>query len=60
MDAGKWKYVELRPTSELPALDGAVKSPACYLHMLDLRPAADELCGRHIKQRTAADQTCGA
>lgn len=43
VDAGKWKYVELRPMSELPPLDGAVKTPACYLHMLDLRPAEDEL-----------------
>ena len=61
VDAGKWKYVELRPTSELPALDGAVKSPACYLHMLDLRPAADELLRRtHKTSRPAADQTCGA
>ena len=49
VDAGKWKYVELRPTSELPALDGAVKSAACYLHMLDLRPAADELLQRTHK-----------
>jgi len=49
VDAGKWKYVELRPTSELPALAGAVKSPACYLHMLDLRLAADELLRRTHK-----------
>ncbi len=43
VDAGKWKYVELRPTSELPTLDGAVRSPACYLHMLDLRPSLEDL-----------------
>ena len=43
VDAGKWKYVELRPMSELAAPDGAVKSPACYLHMLDLRPSSEEL-----------------
>lgn len=49
LDAGHWKYVELRPTSELPALDGAVKSPACYLHMLDLRLGADELLRRTHK-----------
>jgi hypothetical protein len=42
-EAGNWKYIELRPVSELPALDGAVKTPACYLHMLDLRPAVEEL-----------------
>ena len=43
VDAGKWKYVELRPTSELPTLDGAVKSLPCYLHMLDLRPNLEDL-----------------
>jgi Acetyltransferase (GNAT) domain len=43
VDAGKWKYVELRPTSEEPAINGAVKSPSCYLHMLDLRPSLEEL-----------------
>jgi CelD/BcsL family acetyltransferase involved in cellulose biosynthesis len=42
-DAGKWKYVELRPVSKLPALADTVESPACYLHMLDLRPTAAEL-----------------
>ena len=47
--AGKWKYVELRPTSELPVLHDAIKSPACYLHMLDLRLAADELLRRMHK-----------
>ncbi len=54
VDAGKWKYVELRPISKLPALDGEVKSPHCYLHMLDLRPAADELLRRTHK--TAVQQ----
>jgi hypothetical protein len=54
VDAGKWKYVEIRPTSDLPALDGAVKSPSCYLHTLDLRPAADELLRRTHK--TAVQQ----
>jgi CelD/BcsL family acetyltransferase involved in cellulose biosynthesis len=49
VNAGKWKYVELRPTSALPALDGAVKSPACCLHLLDLRPSADELLQRMHK-----------
>jgi hypothetical protein len=43
VDAGQWKYVELRPTNELPVSDGAIKTPAGYLHMLDLRPAAEEL-----------------
>ncbi len=49
VDAGKWKYIELRPTSELPGLDGVVRAPACFLHMLDLRPAADELLRRTHK-----------
>jgi len=43
VQARKWKYAELRPMSEVPALQGAVKSPACYLHMLDLRPTVEEL-----------------
>jgi hypothetical protein len=49
VDAGKWKYVELRPMSELPACDGAVKSPDCYLHILDLRLEEDELLRRTHK-----------
>jgi CelD/BcsL family acetyltransferase involved in cellulose biosynthesis len=49
VDAGKWKYIELRPISELSVLDGIVKTPACYLHMLDLRPPADELLRRTHK-----------
>jgi len=43
VEEGKWKYVELRPISDLAALDGAVQSPPCYLHMLDLRPSWEEL-----------------
>ena len=43
VDTGKWKYVELRPTSELPVFDGALKSPACHLHLLDLRPTVDAI-----------------
>ncbi|HTC46975.1 MAG TPA: GNAT family N-acetyltransferase [Candidatus Aquilonibacter sp.] len=49
VDAGKWKYIELRPRMEVPTVDGAVKSPDCYLHMLDLRPAPDELLRRTHK-----------
>ncbi len=41
--AGKWKYVELRPASEMAPLNGAVESPACFLHMLDLQPSAEEI-----------------
>jgi Acetyltransferase (GNAT) domain len=53
VDAGKWNYIELRPRSE-PTFHGAIKSPACYLHMLDLRPAEDELLRR--MHRTAVQQ----
>jgi hypothetical protein len=49
VDSGKWKYVELRPASAWPALHGAIQSPSCYLHTLDLRPAADELLRRTHK-----------
>ena len=49
VDSRKWKYVELRPRSDILGLDGVVKAPACYLHMLDLRPAADELLRRTHK-----------
>lgn len=49
VDDGEWKYIELRPRTELPTVDGAVKFPDCYLHMLDLRPAADELLRRTHK-----------
>ncbi|MGB2677973.1 MAG: GNAT family N-acetyltransferase [Candidatus Acidiferrum sp.] len=49
VDVGKWKYIELRPRTELPTVDGAVKFPDCYLHMLDLRPATDELLRRTHK-----------
>ena len=49
VDSGKWKYIELRPVSELPALDGTIKAPAANLHMLDLSPSADELLRRTDK-----------
>lgn len=42
VSAGKWKYLELRPMSEWPALNGAISS-TFYFHMLDLRPSEDEL-----------------
>lgn len=42
VEAGMWKYIEIRPRSEMAAPD-AIKSPVCMLHMLDLRPNADEL-----------------
>ncbi len=48
VDAGKWKYIELRPMSEL-ALDGAVPAPACHFHMLDLKPSADNIWKRTHK-----------
>lgn len=43
VDNGKWKYVELRPMSQLPDFQDAIQSPACYLHMLDLRPGLEDL-----------------
>ncbi|HEY7302952.1 MAG TPA: GNAT family N-acetyltransferase [Bryobacteraceae bacterium] len=43
VDAGTWKYIELRPKSEFSALNGAAESPACYLHVLDLRPCLEDL-----------------
>ena len=49
VNVGKWKYVELRPRTELPNLDSGVKSSDFYLHTLDLRPAADELLRRTHK-----------
>ncbi len=49
VDTGKWKYIELRPASEPPVLDGIIKAPAAYLHMLDLSPSADELLRRTDK-----------
>lgn len=54
VDAGKWKYIELRPKSDLDALDGVVKAPACYLHMLDLKPSADEILRRTHKNSIQA------
>jgi hypothetical protein len=51
---GKWNYVELRPASQLRALEGAVPSPVCYLHTLDLLPAEHDLLrGTH---KTAVQQ----
>lgn len=52
--AGKWKYIELRPTSESLALDGVAKASACLLHRLDLRPSPDELFRR--TQKTSIQQ----
>jgi hypothetical protein len=49
VNSKKWRYIELRPMSELPALEGAARSPAHYLHLLDLRPAADEILRRAHK-----------
>jgi len=48
-EAGKWKYVELRPTSEMSSLEGTIKSPFCYLHMLDLSPTEAEIFRRTHK-----------
>ena len=54
VDSGKWKYIELRPVSEQYDFSGAVKGPACYLHMLDLQPPLDEILRRTHK--TAVQQ----
>jgi hypothetical protein len=54
VDGGRWKYAEFRPVGETPALEGTVSLPACYLHMLDLRPAAEEILRRTHK--TAVQQ----
>jgi len=43
VDAGKWKYIEVRPRSEMAALEGVVKAPACQFHMLDLTPDAEAI-----------------
>jgi hypothetical protein len=42
VEAGMWKYIEIRPRSEM-AFPDSIKAPVCMLHMLDLRPNADEL-----------------
>lgn len=41
--AGTWKYIELRPKSEISNLGEAVQQSPCYLHTLDLRSGLDEL-----------------
>lgn len=52
--AGKWRYVELRPTTPVPSLEDAVRLPIGYVHRLDLRrPLADLLRNTH---RTAVQQ----
>jgi hypothetical protein len=40
---GKWKYIEFRPTGEYSDLEGVSSEPACLLHILDLKPASDEI-----------------
>jgi hypothetical protein len=47
--AGKWKFFELRPATEFPAFNGAVESPSCFLHLLNLRAPADEILRRTHK-----------
>jgi CelD/BcsL family acetyltransferase involved in cellulose biosynthesis len=44
VDAGKWKYVEIRPTSSQPGSQtGFAKSAAYSFHRLDLRKSRQEL-----------------
>lgn len=52
--SGRWKYVELRPESDLTHLDGVTKMPACYFHKLDLTPSPDEIFRR--TQKTSIQQ----
>jgi len=49
VDAGEWKYIELRPTSDQTALPGTTAAPACFLHALDLRTTTEDLFRRTHK-----------
>ncbi|MCC7343149.1 MAG: GNAT family N-acetyltransferase [Bryobacterales bacterium] len=55
VSAGKWKYVEIRPVMQFASIEGsAVRSPAGYLHKLDLRTPLDAILrGTH---KTAVQQ----
>jgi Acetyltransferase (GNAT) domain len=43
VEAGKWRYVELRPTGKLTDAMGAVECDPFLLHILDLSPSSDAL-----------------
>ena len=43
LNTGKWKYIELRPTGEYSEVAGIISEPTCWLHILDLKPAAEEI-----------------
>lgn len=46
VEAGRWKYVELRPASETAHFEGGMLLPKCILHVLDLRPTQGEILRR--------------
>jgi hypothetical protein len=46
---GEWNYVEIRPRTGTPVAPAMVKSPFCYLHMLDLSPGLEEVLRRTHK-----------
>lgn len=46
--SGKWRYVELRPTTGV-LLDGAVRLPSFFFHLLDLRPSTEQILQRTHK-----------
>jgi CelD/BcsL family acetyltransferase involved in cellulose biosynthesis len=48
-NAGKWKYVELRPRSDQTAIEGVTATPACFLHTLDLTPTPEDILRRTHK-----------
>jgi hypothetical protein len=42
-DAGKWKYVELRPATQWETTAGLQSAETFAFHRLDLRPALQEI-----------------
>lgn len=69
LNKGKLKYVELRPTGEYSDLAGVSSEPSCWLHVLDLTPAPEELLRKTHKtaiqqpikraEREGISQECG-
>ena len=68
-EAGKWKYLELRPIYQTWRPERMTDEASFYLHELDLRPSEDELFRNTHKsciqaqirraQRTAMQYECG-
>ncbi|HVZ83087.1 MAG TPA: GNAT family N-acetyltransferase [Terracidiphilus sp.] len=46
---GKWKYVEVRPQSEMAAFAGSAEQPPSVLHLLDISPPSEEIYKRAHK-----------